>query len=182
MTHEQRCFRRPRRVRGSTISGADVALVLAVRHAVGVQRFLKIVAVLAIVFLAMQIPSYGRDHTNPKTVKEVSWDSRATRALAVDACFACHSNLTEWPWYTSVAPLSWLTYRDVQDGRAKLNFSEWQRPQDVNLEEVVSAIRDKGMPPPQYRLIHREARLTAAQRQELEQGLLKTWASSPPGG
>jgi hypothetical protein len=147
-----------------------------------VQRLLKTVLVLAILFLAIQVVPYGRDHENPRTVKEVSWDSPATRVLAVDGCFACHSNLTEWPWYTSVAPLSWLTYRDVQDGRAKLNFSEWQRPQDVNLQEVVDAIRDKGMPPLHYRLIHREARLTPNQRQELEQGLLKTWASSPPGG
>ena len=67
-------------------------------------------------------------------------------------CFACHSNLTEWPWYTSIAPVSWLTQHDVEDGRAKLNFSEWQRPQDADLRGGVDAIRGKDMPPLQYRL------------------------------
>ncbi len=67
--------------------------------------------------------------------------SRRTR------CFACHSNLTEWPWYASVAPVSWLTQHDVEDGRAKLNFSEWQRPQEANLEEVVDVLRNDEMPP-----------------------------------
>ena len=70
-----------------------------------------------------------------------------------------------------VAPVSWLTTARREDGRAKLNFSEWQRPQDADLEEVIDAIRDKDMPPVQYRLIHSEARLSDAERQQLERGL-----------
>ena len=134
-----------------------------------------------IVFLAVQLVPYGKDHDNPRTVQEVKWDAPETRALASNACLACHSNLTEWQWYTNIAPLSWLTTRDVEDGRAKLNFSEWQRPQVVDLEEVVDSIRGKGMPPLQYRAIHSQLRLSDTERQVLEAGLVKTWKSDPPG-
>ena len=141
----------------------------------------RLLVLLVIVGLAIQLVPYGRDHTNPKTVQEVKWSSPETRALASDACLSCHSNLTEWPWYTNIAPLSWLATKDVEDGRATLNFSEWQRPQEVDLQEVVDAIRGKGMPPLQYRALHSEARLSATQRQQLELGLVKTWKSDPPG-
>jgi hypothetical protein len=134
-----------------------------------------------IVFLAIQLVPYGREHSNPRTVQELKWNRPATRALAVDACFACHSNLTEWPWYTSIAPVSWLTTRDVEDGRAVLNFSEWQRPQEADLQEVVDALRGKDMPPIQYRLIHDQSRLTDTERQQLERGLVASWTKDPPG-
>jgi len=134
-----------------------------------------------IVLLAIQLVPYGREHTNPRTVQELKWNRPQTRALAQDACFACHSNLTEWPWYTSVAPMSWLTTRDVEDGRATLNFSEWQRPQEADLQEVVDVIRGEEMPPVQYRLIHSESRLTDTERQQLERGIVESWTKDPPG-
>ena len=141
----------------------------------------RLIVVLAVVLGLIQLIPYGRDHTNPRTVQELKWNSPATRTLAENGCFACHSNLTEWPWYTKIAPLSWLATRDVDDGRAKLNFSEWQRPQDVNLQQVIDAIRGKGMPPREYRLIHKEARLDATERQQLELGLAASWRKDPPG-
>lgn len=134
-----------------------------------------------VVFLLIQLVPYGRDHDNPRTVQEVAWSSPETRALAMDGCFACHSNLTPWPWFTDVAPISWLTTRDVEEGRAALNFSEWQRPQDVDLQQVIDAIRRKRMPPLQHRLLYPESRLSATERQQLEQGLVKTWTADPPG-
>ena len=115
--------------------------------------FFRLVAMVAIVLLAIQLIPYGRDHANPRTVQELKWNTPATRSLAQDACFACHSNLTEWPWYTNIAPVSWITQHDVEDGRAKLNFSEWQRPQEADLQDVVDAIRGKDMPPLQYRAL-----------------------------
>jgi len=82
---------------------------------------------LPLVFLALQLVPYGRDHVNPSKVSEPAWDSPATRALAKQACFDCHSNETEWPAYARIAPASWLVQHDVEEGRAVLNFSEWQR-------------------------------------------------------
>jgi hypothetical protein len=141
----------------------------------------RLILLLVVVLGLIQLIPYGRDHTNPRTVQELKWNSPATRTLADNGCFACHSNLTKWPWYTNIAPVSWLASRDVDDGRAKLNFSEWQRPQEVDLQQVVDAIRGSGMPPRHYRLIHKEARLTATQRQQLELGLVASWRKDPPG-
>jgi len=77
----------------------------------------------------IQLIPFGRQHTNPPVVREPAWDSPQTRALAKRACFNCHSNETTWPWYSSVAPVSWLTQRDVNGGRSHLNFSEWNKVQ-----------------------------------------------------
>ena len=142
----------------------------------------RLLIFVVIVLLLIQLIPYGRDHSNPPSVQEPKWSSPAIRQLTQDSCFDCHSNLTEWPWYTNVAPVSWLTTRDVNDGRAVLNFSEWQRPQEAELQELIDSIRGKDMPPVQYRLIHSGARLSDNERQRLEAGLLATWAKDPPGG
>ena len=69
-------------------------------------RFLfRLLVIAAIVLVAIQFVPYGRDHENPRTVQELKWNTTQTRTLAQDACFACHSNLTDWPWYTSIAPV-----------------------------------------------------------------------------
>ena len=145
------------------------------------RMFFRLVLLLLFVGLVLQAVPYGRQHENPKTVQEIKWNTPATRTLAASACLDCHSNLTRWPWYTNIAPISWLTTRDVEDGRATLNFSEWQRPQEADLQEVVDVIREKGMPPLQFRLIHADARLTDTERQQLEVGISDSWKSDPPG-
>ena len=72
----------------------------------------KVIVRLAIaavaLFIVIQLVPYGRDHTNPPATKEVQWNSPQTKDLAVRACFDCHSNKTTWPWYSNVAPISWL--------------------------------------------------------------------------
>ena len=141
----------------------------------------RLFLLLGAVVLVAQIVPYGRGHANPRTVQEINWNSPATRALATGACMDCHSNLTLWPWYTNVAPVSWLSTRDVAGGRAKLNFSEWQRPQEVDLQEVIKVIREKEMPPLDYKLMHAGARLSDNERQQLEAGIRASWIADPPG-
>jgi len=123
--------------------------------------------------LVIQLVPYGRDHQNPPVRSEPPWDSPTTRALAKQACFDCHSNETEWPAYASIAPASWLVQHDVDDGRADLNFSEWQRPQE-KAKKAVEELRDGEMPPATYLLLHAHARLSTADRDRLAQGLAKT--------
>lgn len=125
--------------------------------------------------LVIQVVPYGRDHTNPPVASEPTWDSPATRALARQACFDCHSNETEWPAYAQVAPVSWLVQHDVQEGRAVLNFSEWQRAQE-EAAEAPEELLEGEMPPAAYRLMHGHARLSAADRDRLAAGLAKTLA------
>ena len=83
------------------------------------------VAVLAAAFLLIQLVPYGHAHDNPPVAAEPNWDSPQTRELAQRACFDCHSNETTWPWYSNVAPVSWLVQHDVDEGREYLNFSRW---------------------------------------------------------
>jgi len=135
---------------------------------------------VAALFLVAQLVPYGRDHTNPPVTREIRWDSPRTRELAMGACGDCHSNLTNWRAYSNVAPASWLIYSDVKGGREHLNFSEWDRPQQG--DEIIEAIEEGSMPPFVYKPLHAEARLSAAERAELVQGLRRTLAQDPPIG
>jgi Haem-binding domain len=125
------------------------------------------------VFLLIQLVPYGRDHTNPAHKVEPSWDKPATHDLAKRACFDCHSNETVWPWYSHVAPVSWLLMSDVVKGRHEMNFSEWDKPQDEADHAAKMVTRGK-MPLKKYLLMHPEARLTADEREALASGLTLT--------
>lgn len=138
------------------------------------KKIILIVLIVAIVgFLLIQIIPLGKDRTNPPVVQEPAWDSPATRELAKGACFDCHSNETVWPWYSNIAPASWLVVRDVQEGRGSLNFSVWY-PGDVELDDVQQVLLSGEMPPAQYKLMHAAARLSDAEHQQLLDGLLKS--------
>ncbi len=92
-------------------------------------------------------------------------------ALLHAACYDCHSDETRWPWYSHVAPVSWLVVGDVNDGRERLNFSDWPHalPERAakRLEMISEELGYQEMPPKKYTLIHADARLTDDQRQDL---------------
>jgi hypothetical protein len=130
---------------------------------------LKAGAVLgAVVAGGIQLVPYGRDHDNPPVVADAPWPDDESRRLAVAACYDCHSNETDWPWYSNVAPMSWLTQRDVDRGRDELNFSEWGS-QDV--DDLHDAVEHGEMPPWQYTLNHPEAKLSDAETERLVEAL-----------
>jgi len=124
--------------------------------------------------LLIQVVPYGRDHTNPPVVKEPDWDRPRTRELFFQACKNCHSNETGWPWYSSVAPISWLVQHDVEEARSHFNVSEWGRRRNHG-DEAAKEVREGEMPPWFYLPAHPEARLTDAERQELIAGLVATF-------
>ena len=126
--------------------------------------------------LAIQFVPYGPNHVNPPTIAEPRWDSPETRILAVRACFDCHSNETVWPAYSRIAPTSWLVQRNVSEGRAALNFSEWQRRQK-EADEAAEKVLEREMPPRAYQVMHAHARLTPAERERLARGLERTLAT-----
>ncbi len=127
---------------------------------------LSLVGALLLGLLAIQLVPVPR--TNPPVVSEPAWNSPQTRALAERACFDCHSNETRWPWYTTIAPASWLIANDVREGRAELNFSDW-RPGRRN--EASEKVREGDMPPQMYLWMHPEAKLTPEEKQALIAGL-----------
>jgi hypothetical protein len=129
-------------------------------------------------FLIFQLMPVQRD--NPPILREPKWDSPQTRALAKRACFDCHSNETVWPWYAYVAPLSWVVTHNVQEGRARLNFSEWgiaqggeggEGGESGGGGEMGETIASGRMPPADYVAQHPEAQLTDAEKQQLAIGL-----------
>ncbi|HBG75306.1 MAG: hypothetical protein A2X25_12345 [Chloroflexi bacterium GWB2_49_20] len=135
------------------------------------KKIIYAVLILVLLFGLIQLVPFGRNHTNPAVVSEPSWDSSGTRDLAKIACFDCHSNQTIWPWYSNVAPISWLVYQDVVEGRRRMNFSDWSsRPQSTG--EISEKINEGEMPPLQYTIIHKNAILDATQKQALIQGLI----------
>ena len=143
----------------------------------GRRFWVRSLLVLVVAFAAIQFVPYGRNHVNPPVGTEPKWDSPDTRALAKQACFDCHSNETEWPLYSRIAPVSWLVQQDVSEGRAKLNFSEWQRAQK-EAKDAAKEVRESEMPPLTYKLMHSHARLSAADRERLARGLEKTLGGS----
>jgi cytochrome c len=100
-----------------------------------------------------------------------------TRETIDRACQNCHSGNTEWPWYSYVAPVSWKIERDVSRGRAALDLSHWQEypaaRRLVLLEGLPTVIRTRVMPVPGYVLLHREARLSESDIDDLSR-----WAES----
>jgi mono/diheme cytochrome c family protein len=139
----------------------------------------RMIIAAGVAFLGLQAVPYGRQHANPPARREPGWDSAETRALAVRACFDCHSNETTWPWYTSVAPISWLAQWDVDEGRRVLNFSEWDRPQR-EAPESAKTVRQGEMPPWFYVLPRPHARLSVAERDALVRGLEATFGREKP--
>jgi hypothetical protein len=182
-------------VLGLNASVAVVLFVLTVGIALGIYRLLNRspvawdqplsraklvvagVAGLVVVALAIQAVPFGRDRSNPPVTGEPAWDSSRTRELTVRACFDCHSNEVEYPWYSGIAPMSWAVQLHVEEGRAKVNYSEWDRPQEEGDESAESVVEGE-MPPRYYTLLtHRAARLTDAERQELIDGLNATFGA-----
>jgi hypothetical protein len=123
-------------------------------------------------FALLQLTNPPR--TNPPVVSD--WMARNApppqiAARLHSACYDCHSSETRWPWYSRIAPISWLIARDVKDGREHLNLSDWPddnpRRAAKRLENMSDEIGSGEMPLPKYAKIHADARLTESQRKEL---------------
>jgi Haem-binding domain len=133
----------------------------------------------ALVGVGVLIQFVPVQRTNPPVVREVRWTSEATRAQARSSCYDCHSNETVWPWYSYVAPASWLVAKDVNEGREHLNFSRWDQPNE-DLEEITEMIEDGEMPLKKYLALHGEARMDEAGRSAFLRGLTATFEADPP--
>ncbi len=145
-------------------------------------RFIARAALVAIgLFGVIQLVPYGRDHQSPAVIAEPIWKGLQTRELFFRACVDCHSNETSWPWYASVAPVSWLVQHDVDEGRSHFNVSRWGQGKQ-HADEAAGMIRNGEMPPWFYLPVHPEARLTEAERQAFIRGLVDTFGDEKEGG
>jgi cytochrome c551/c552 len=130
---------------------------------------------LIAVFIVVQFVPVGRvnptERGQPKAPSDV-------QALLQRACYDCHSNETRWPWYSYIAPVSFLIARDVTDGRRELNFSLWdqynERRRNRKLKELIEQVEKGKMPQWYYIALHPEAKLSAVDRD-----LIIKWARQP---
>jgi len=137
------------------------------------KKILKwIFVALVVVFVLLQLTNPAR--TNPPVVLDLMATNPPPPAIAAmlhAACYDCHSYETKWPWYSHVAPASWLVVSDVNDGRKNLNLSEWPAGEPKRaakrLENMSEKIGYGEMPLKKYTMIHADARLTDSQRKEL---------------
>jgi len=129
--------------------------------------------VIVVLVLLIQFLPYGHTHTNPPVVKEPNWNSPVTRQIAQKACFDCHSNETIWPWYSNIAPMSWLVQRDVDVARSRMNFSDWGRT-SVEVGEIIEIVSEGEMPPFQYLLMHPGARFSEQEKTRFIDGINAT--------
>jgi hypothetical protein len=120
------------------------------------------------IFIALQF--FNPPHVNPPVKSDLIAAAGPPATVAADlraACYDCHSDETRWPFYSRVAPVSWLIASDVTEGRQHLNLSDWpSEPAKAakQLDRMNEVIDYHEMPPKKYTLIHADARLTEAQR------------------
>jgi len=131
-----------------------------------------------VAFIAIQFVPVSR--SNPPVQGDFRGSTEVVSVLR-RACYDCHSNQTVWPWYSRVAPVSWVIAHDVTEGRAELNFSTWDQlsteKQAKAMKESWKEVAEGEMPTWYYVVLHPEARLSAN-----DQSVLQAWSGSPAAG
>ena len=144
-------------------------------------KILRWVAVVAVcLFVAAQFTSPAR--TNPEADHSLALQSHVqvspqVASIIDRSCADCHSNKTRWPWYSKVAPVSWLVIDHVNHGRGNLNFSEWgrfdRREAGDMLGQICKEVKSGAMPLASYTPLHRGSKLSAE-----DVSLLCDWANA----
>lgn len=125
---------------------------------------------LVVLFLAIQLIPVNRDNPTTDASLEIKAPVEVMKIIK-NSCYDCHSNKTEWPFYSYIAPLSWLVAGDVEHGREELNFSEWYKMPAEKIsrkkEKLVEEVMEGKMPLPIYLYTHSNAELDEMQKQVL---------------
>jgi len=145
------------------------------------KRVKQILLVLLIVFVVIQFMQRARNQSGQVLQTEFSNTYSIPNnvyTLFKNACFDCHSNNTSYPWYSNIQPIGWILAKDIENGKAKVNFSEFgslsSRRQISKLQGVENRIKDGTMPLPEYQFMHPSARLTEEERRLLIDWIQKT--------
>ncbi len=126
---------------------------------------------LIVVLIGIQFISV--EQSNPPVKEEMPMPPEVKNILT-RACYDCHSNLTEWKWYSKIAPISFLISHDVKEGRAHLNFTEWDyysMNEDKVRREIWEEVLNERMPPWSYRVINPKGKLT-----DEDKAIIRNWS------
>lgn len=137
----------------------------------------RAIAVAVVLFIIIQFIPYGKEQTAPPVLGSPKWDSEGTKMLFKRACADCHSHETKWPWYSKIAPISWVVYHHVQEGREHFNVSAWGVQKRNEGDEAAHEVEEGEMPLWSYLLLHPEARLNDTEKRALIEGLKRTFGS-----
>jgi len=142
-------------------------------------RIKKILLAALIVFIAIQFVRPARNKSEqalPTDISKIDSVPGNVQAILKTSCYDCHSNHTNYPWYSNIQPAGWWLASHIKEGKAELNFSEFGqysiRRQRSKLFAIAKSIEDGTMPLPSYALVHSNSRLTTH-----EKALLINWAN-----
>ena len=140
----------------------------------------KILFFLLVVFIAIQFIQPARNINGqvlPTDISKVVSIPENVQSLLQTACYDCHSNHTNYPWYNYVQPVGWILHNHIINGKEELNFNDFgsysKRRQESKLKAIADQVRDDEMPISSYRLMHKKARLTKD-----EKAVIINWANS----
>lgn len=134
-------------------------------------RTKKILLTIAVLFVAIQFIQPARNKNGqvlPTDISKIYSLPQNVQVVLKTACYDCHSNNTNYPWYVNIQPVGWIMARHIKQGKEELNFSEFggysSRRQANKLKSVENSIKDGDMPLSSYTLIHKNARLLQAEK------------------
>ena len=138
-------------------------------------KIVKIIAVVLLVaFVGIQFVPTERNQSDvvPKTdFMLVSSVPDHIKSKLQTSCYDCHSNNTQYPWYNKVQPIAWFLEDHIKEGKAELNFNEWDslsnRRKKSKLRSIIKQIESDKMPLDSYTLIHKDASFSETEKQEL---------------
>ena len=143
------------------------------------RRIKQILLGVLIAFILIQFIQPARNNSNEILSTDVTKTINVPKnveGILKAACYDCHSNNTNYPWYSRVQPFGWLLARHIKNGKAELNFSEFgsysQRRQISKLNGIANSLKDGTMPLSSYTMIHKDARLSKE-----DKDLLSEWAT-----
>jgi hypothetical protein len=129
--------------------------------------------VLTVLFIILQFfqPDKNISGTGDSHILKVEKLPENISNVLQNSCFDCHSNQTQYPWYDHIAPASWLVAHHIREGKKQVNFSEWGSQELSDkvgiLGEIQDEVKSGAMPIPAYTMIHRDAKLSQGQKDEL---------------
>ncbi|MCF7805892.1 MAG: heme-binding domain-containing protein [Candidatus Marinimicrobia bacterium] len=134
---------------------------------------------IAVIGILIIIQFFGIDRSNPPVTQEIDAPANVKNVLE-KSCFDCHSNKTDWPWYSYIAPISWLVGSDVHEAREHMNFTEWDTYTTEErlelIEEIWEEVEEGEMPLGIYEIMHPDAEPTIQDKTALQE-----WVTSVTG-
>jgi hypothetical protein len=141
--------------------------------------FKKIILALFIIFIAIQFIQPARNQNGQvmsTDIEKIIVVPANVSGILKTSCYDCHSNNTHYPWYSFIQPGAWLMASHIKNGKSMLNFSQFgdlsNRKQQSKLQGIINQVKDGEMPISSYKIIHRNAVLTPAQKT-----ILINWAA-----